>query len=47
MNDTTWIEEFASEIDDSEVPDIWRLYVDKNLLKNNKAKYFTRETFGR
>ncbi|XP_069829484.1 receptor-transporting protein 4-like [Dendropsophus ebraccatus] len=46
MNDTTWIEEFASEIAESDVPDLWILNVDRNLLKKNDAEYFTQKTFG-
>ncbi|KAM4041503.1 receptor-transporting protein 4-like [Anomaloglossus baeobatrachus] len=46
MNITTWTEDFASEIADSRVPHRWSLFVDKNLLKKNDAKYFSQKTFG-
>ncbi|XP_056421449.1 receptor-transporting protein 4-like [Hyla sarda] len=45
-NDRTWIEKFADEIEESEVPDTWSLNVDTNLQKNTNAKYFSQNTFG-
>ncbi|XP_073529207.1 receptor-transporting protein 4-like [Phyllobates terribilis] len=46
MNNTAWIEDFASEIGDLGVPHRWCLHVDKNLLKKDDAKYCSQRTFG-